>query len=317
MSARFALLAMFFAVSTLWVNGATFPLANGSSLDGEPISFNAQGMVVKLADGSFAPREGWTNFTQQALQELAKIPKAKTFVEPFLDVEEPEDAKPKLEIKPKPIDRLARPAPNAGYGALLASGLSLTLLILVYAGNIYAGYEVGLFRNHNPFMVAGIAAVVPVLGPIVFLCMPTRLQRSIDEIAAESMARAVAEAEAAGTAPNLTVGNPEEEQAAAAKAAEQAKSQVTVYQRGQTSFNRRFFETKFAGFLKVVPGDEEKDKEIYIRSVRGEYVGNRLTRILPNELTLQVSKGDATSDIIIPFGEIYEVQVRPRAVPAG
>lgn len=317
MSARYVLVVVFAVLSAGVAGGATFQLANGASLEGEPISFNAAGVVVKTADGAFAPREGWTNFTQQALQELAKNPKAKVFVEPFLDVEEPEDTKAKIEIKPKPIDRLARPDPKAGYGALLGSGLSLTLLLLVYAGNIYAGYEVGLFRNHQPFMVAGIAAVVPVIGPVLFLCLPTRMQKSIDEIAAESMAKAMAQAEAEGTAPNLTVGNPEEEKAAAEKAAEEAKSQVTVYQRGQTSFNRRFFETKFAGFLKVVPGDAEKDKEIYIRSVRGEYVGNRLTRILPNELTMQVSKGDATADVIIPFGEIYEVQVRPRAVAAG
>ncbi len=317
MFARFALFAICLLMGARAADAASYQLANGSTLDGEPIAFDARGVVVKLADGSFSPREGWTNFTQQALQELAKNPKAKPHVEPFLDVDEPEDAKPKLEIKPKPIDRLARPTPNAGWGALFASGLSVTLLLLVYAGNVYAGYEVGLFRNYNPFMVAGIAAVAPLVGPVLFLCLPTRLQRSIDDLAAESMARAVAEAEATGTAPNLSVGNPAEEQAAEAARAEQAKSQVTAYQRGQTSFNRRFFETKFAGFLKVVPGDEEKDKEIYIRSVRGEYVGTRLTRILPNELTMQVNKGDATADIIIPFGEIYEVQVRPRAVPAG
>jgi hypothetical protein len=317
MFARLVAFVILGVFSSGLLHGASFPLVNGSTLEGEPISFNPQGMVVKNADGSFAPREGWTNFTQAALKELVKNPKAKPFVEVYVEEEEPESAEAKIEIKPKPIERLSRPDPKAGYGALLASGISLTILLLVYAGNIYAGYEVGLFRNYNPFMTAGIAAIAPVIGPIIFLCMPTRLHKSIDEIAAESMANAMAQAEADGTSPRLTVGNPEEEAAAAAQAVEAEKSQVTVYQRGQTSFNRRFFETKFAGFLKVVPGDAEKDKEIYIRSSRGEYVGNRLTRVLPNELTMQVAKGDATSDVIIPFGEIYEVQVRPRAVPAS
>ena len=43
-------------------------------------------VMKKKADGSFAPRVGWTNFTQQALKDLVKEqPKAKVFIEPFLD----------------------------------------------------------------------------------------------------------------------------------------------------------------------------------------------------------------------------------------
>ena len=62
-----------------------------------------------------------------------------------------------------------------------------------------------------------------------------------------------------------------------------------------------------------MPGDAEKDKEIYVKSSRGEYVGHRLTRVQGNEIILQVQKGEATSDVIIPFPEIVEVQVRPRS----
>src|SRR5262249_26470265 len=103
-----------------------------------------------------------------------------------------------------------------------------------------------------------------------------------------------------------------EEVAGAEQAAAPAAPKVTVYHRGQTTFNRRFFETKFSGFLRMVPGEAEKDMVIYIKSTRGEHVGNRLTRILPNELYLQVHRGGATADVIVPFTEIYEVQVRPK-----
>jgi len=61
-----------------------------------------------------------------------------------------------------------------------------------------------------------------------------------------------------------------------------------------------------------VPGDEERNQEIFIRSARGEHVGHRLSRIMPNEVYLQINKGGTTADVIIPFTEIYEVQVRPR-----
>jgi len=293
-------------------SAASFPLSDGTALEGEPISFTAQGLVVKTAAGDFAPRVGWTNFTQAALKELAKIPKAKPFIEPFLEEDEPEaEAKAALEIKPKPHDRLDRPNPKAGMGAMFSSPLSIVLFLLLYAGNIYAAFEIAIFRNFHPGLVCGVAAAVPILGPAIFLCLPTQLQKSHDELAAESMAEhAPEEHQLAYTHPGGHGAEAEAEAAAQAAAAAQPK--VTVYQRGQTTFNRRFFETKFAGFLRMVPGDAEKDKVIYIKSARGEHTGSRLTRIQPNELFLQVQKGDATADVIIPFNEIMEIQIRPK-----
>jgi hypothetical protein len=232
-------------------------------------------------------------------------------VEPYLEEDEPEaEKKPSLEIKPKPHDRLERPDPKAGMGAMFSSSVSIVLFLLFYAGNIYAAFEIAIFRNYHPGLVCGIAAVAPVIGPAIFLCLPTQIQKSHDELAAESMAEHAPEAhQLAYTYPG---GHGAEAEAAAAAAAAPAQPKVTVYQRGQTTFNRRFFETKFAGFLRLVPGDAEKDKVIYIKSARGEHTGSRLTRIQPNELFLQVQKGEATADVIIPFNEIMEVQIRPK-----
>jgi hypothetical protein len=304
---------------------ATFQLNSGESIEGEPVyqGVNQQGIVFKKPDGSFAPRVGWTNLTQSALKQLASNPKAKPYVEGLID---PEDVDPtgrakkaELEIKPKIPDRLDRPDPKAGFGALFSSTITLLGFILIYMANIYAGYEVGVFRNYHPGLTCGVAAVVPILGPIIFACLPTRIQKSHDELAAEAMAahRAAQQAhEAALAAANAP--SPEELAAleaaaaeAAAAAAAAAGPQIVAYTRGQTTFNRRFFETKFAGFLRLVPGEAERDKVIYIKSARGEHVGPRLSRIQPNELYLQIRDGGATADVMIPFNEIYEVQVRP------
>lgn len=302
-----AVVSLLFGVSAF---AATFPLVDGTTLDGEPVSFTVQGMVVKNPAGEFAPRMGWTNFTQEALKELAKNPKAKSFVEPFIEEDINIQKAPSVVIKLKPHPRMDRPNPKAGIGSLFSSGLTIVLLLAVYAGNIYAAFEIAIFRNYPPGMVCGIAAVAPVIGPAIFLCVPTRVQKSMDEIAAESMEAAGGEVtQLAYVHPGSKEPTPE---AQAAQAAAAAASQVTVYQRGKTSFNRRFFETKFAGFLKMVPGDAEKDKEIYIKSARGEYVGRRLSSIQANEVILQVQKGEATADVIIPFPEIFEVHVRPR-----
>ena len=311
---RFAVVFVLLALMTGGISvalAASFPLNDGTTLSGEAISFTKDGVVVKTQDGTFAPRMGWTNFTQEALKELARQPKAKPFVEPYLELDETEsEKKPSLVIKPKPHDRLARPDPKAGMGAMFSSAISVILFLLLYAGNIYAAFEIAIFRNHHPGLVCGVAAAAPIFGPVLFLCLPTRLQKSHDELAAESMAEhASEEVQLAYTHPG---GHGTAEGEAAAAEAEAAQPKVTVYQRGQTTFNRRFFETKFSGFLRVVPGDAEKDKEIYIKSSRGEHVGSRLTRIQPNELFLQVQKGDTTADVIIPFNEIFEIQVRPK-----
>jgi len=83
-----------------------------------------------------------------------------------------------------------------------------------------------------------------------------------------------------------------------------------VFKRGEFSFNRRFFETKFAGFFRVVPSEAEKDLVLVFTAARGQFVGRRIMRITPNELYLQVFNNNASADEMIPFVEIAEVQIR-------
>ena len=84
----------------------------------------------------------------------------------------------------------------------------------------------------------------------------------------------------------------------------------TIYKRGQTTFNRRFFETKLANFLRVTPSEADKDMVLFIKSSRGEYTGTRIARITPDDLQLLVVKGGASQNVAIPFTEIGEVHVK-------
>jgi hypothetical protein len=310
------------------VHAATIPLKlnNGEVVEGEPVSLNGEGIVVKKADGSFAPRVSWKDLNQETLKAVTTLKgfannnAAKAAVGALMEPEDVDptgkEKKPEIEFKAKIPNRLDRPDPSAGLGALLASPVTLVLLVLLYLGNIYAGYEAGVFRNYHCGITCAVAAVMPILGPILFICLPTRIQKSQDELAAESMAAHLAAQQGQeGEEAAVQEATPEElaaQQAAAeAAAAAAAQPKVLIFARGQTTFNRRFFETKFAGFLRMVPGEAEKDKVLYIKSARGEHVGARLSRIDPNELYLQIREGVATSDVMIPFHEIYEVQIRP------
>src|SRR5260370_35531975 len=55
------------------------------------------------------------------------------------------------------------------------------MLLILYLANIYAGYEISIFRNQPAALVAGVAAVAPVVGPIVFLCLPQRIPKGAEE----------------------------------------------------------------------------------------------------------------------------------------
>jgi hypothetical protein len=303
-------LASFAGMAGIHSHAATFQLSNGQSITGEPIAPDGQGLIFKLNATTFSERIGWTNFTESALQEMAKDPKLKPFVADYLIDESAfaDEEKAAREIKPKTGPKLDRPDPKAGFGALFSSSLSVAMFAALYLANLYAAFEIAIFRNYHPGLVCGIAAVFPVLGPILFLSLPTHL-RKLEEAEPEGWeGEEAADAEAV----EGEAGGEHVHAAAEAPAAEahQGPTPPTIYQRGQFTFNRRFFETKLAGFLRVVPSEAEQDMVVCVESSRGNYVGNRIARILPNELYLHVTKGGASSDVVIPFNEIKEVQIR-------
>jgi hypothetical protein len=290
----------------------TFKLVTGDTVTGELLatSANDQGVQVKIGEGDYQ-RVPWSSFSQDDLKKFRQTKKLEQLVEPFIEITQEEKIQ-KTEVPTKPPPRLARPPAQSLFGALFSSGLGLFLVLVVYAGNIYAGYEVALFRAQPVPLVCGVSAVLPVAGPIIFLSMPTKMQpaqQTWDAPAEPSPAAAANDAvnpmQAEGAAhPTGLKMHTEEPEAKPEEAA------ATVYQRGQYTFNRRFLETKFAGFFGVVRRDSEKDLVLIIKSARGLYVGQRISRIASNDLHLQVVRGHVSEEVLIPFQEIQEIRVQ-------
>jgi hypothetical protein len=88
-----------------------------------------------------------------------------------------------------------------------------------------------------------------------------------------------------------------------------------TFQRGQFTFNRRFIETKFPGFFGVVRRDTDRDMLLIVKAMRGEYVAERISRIAANDFHLEVKKGDASTEVMVPFQEIKEIQLRHKDAP--
>jgi hypothetical protein len=273
-----------------------FKLVDGAVLSGRAISGKDEFVQVALDAGGYT-NLSWIRLSQETLVILATnrmtAPFASAFVDPPRSGRSTARAKKSITLQPPP--RLER----TGAG-LFASPVMIVLFMILYAANIYAAFEIAAFRQQPTGLVIGAAAILPILGPAIFLAMPTR-RAPEEHVVYEEVP-----AEAADDAPAVA----EEAPAPEAEPEKPSTPQQVVFSRGQFTFNRRFFETKFAGFLKMVPGDAERDKVIYIKSARGEYTGPRFTKIEPNEVYLQVRKGNATEDVLIPFSEIYEVVIK-------
>jgi hypothetical protein len=311
-------------------SAGSYTLTDGTKIEGDPISENENGVVFQTTDGTDLERIGWDKLTQDSLRALlarAATAREKALLEPFIE-ELPQEKAQRKEIIVKPIQTPDRPTTHLGMTAIFASPVGLTILLILYGANLFAAYEVAIYRRQPLPTVCGLAAIplLGVLSPIIFIAMPARRgsfegreepQTRFHSIPppAEVMTAPPEEGAGAGSGrrPSLrTQGSGAARQPAGPLAQETAPvlPGPIVFRRGDFSFNRRFFETKLAGFFRLVPSEAERDMVIHIKSGRGDFTGRRITRITPSELYLQVFHDNATADEMIPFVEVLEVQIR-------
>ena len=310
-----SLLLALFTFSVLALRADTFQLNNGRSITGEILvsSGNDAGIQVKTGEGVYE-RVSWSEFSQATLKELARTPKLAPLVEPFIEIPQ-EDRLKKTEVTIREVPRLALPAKGSLFGGLMHSSVGLFCLLLIYAANIYAGYEIATVRAYPPAMVCGISAVAPIIGPVIFLCVPTRMNQPAETVVETTPAAETLVTSSFASAP-ANAEHPAGEPASglhfahAEKPAAAALPQTEVFQRGQFTFNRRFIETKFSSFFGVVRREAEKDLMLVIKAARGQYVATRISRIAANDMHVEVKSGHATQEVAIPFAEIQEIQVK-------
>ena len=81
-----------------------------------------------------------------------------------------------------------------------------------------------------------------------------------------------------------------------------------TFKRGDYTFNRRFVETKFSGFFRVVPAEAEKDLVLVVRTNKAEFVGKRVSRVSSTDLHLQLLRGAVEQ--AVPYADITDFQIR-------
>ncbi|MDA1272788.1 MAG: hypothetical protein O2960_01875 [Verrucomicrobia bacterium] len=305
------------------VRAMEFRLTNGDTHSGEAVNFDDLGLTIRIDIGGFASRIGWGKLSQETLRELAKDPKAVSFVDPFIEPTPEELERVKAQTRKvivlKDVERIENP-PKEGFVASMSTPVGIAFAIAFFIVNLYAAYEIAVFRKRPIVLVCGLSVILPGIGPILILSLPSR--EEILEPEYTDPGSSPAPAEALVTNPLASPGAPRSAAsglgiAASQKAATSTPTGVdgSVFKRGDTTFNRRFFETKFPGFFRVVPSEADKDLVLVIRAAKNEYVAKRISRITANEMHVQTQRGGG-SEATIAFSDVIEVRVRHKDAKA-
>ncbi len=321
------------------VKRGKFKFKDGSEISGEVVGPRQDGVAFRYDEGdkkgSYSPKYKWELFSQETLKDFRQDNRVKQFVSVLIELD-PEELKaaheesipvrppsPPLELKPVP--NLGREFTGASTIGAMFSGTGLLLLLLIYAANLFAAYEVAYFRNYHFSIVCGVGAVAPIVGPLAFLCLPTR--KKGDEVentgpqagdTSESATHNLADAHAhahdqeAGTEQHADAPVAYVEVAPAAV----SLPATQVFKRGEVAINRRFIETKFAPFFRVIIGDNEKDLRVVVKASKGQFVGNRISKVTLSDLTLQITDENGVSvEETFPISDLFELQIRHKDAP--
>ncbi len=302
-------------LSTAW--GGDYKLLDGSTINGEVSDGNDYGVVFRLDLGGFSKRVSYSKFTQESLKLLAENAKLKPMVDPFIELP-PESLKP----KPKPpvqlrdVPRADRPAGRNTFFSSFTTPVGLAMLALLYLGNLLAAFEIAHYRHRPVILACGLSAVLPLLGPLIFLVSPSLEPAGDAEVPVDPAAAGpgVAPAGSPASGTSSKVAAPPAAAAAGLRVAaggEKAggKAEAKVFKRGDFTFNRRFIETQFSGFFRVVPTEAEKDMVLVVTTAKEEYVGKRISRISSTDFYLQLLQAGG-KEVGIGFAEVAQIAIK-------
>ena len=289
----------------------TVTLINGTFLEGEIVDITEDGLVVRQRGGDYSERIHWSDFGLETLKELYEKPEARDWVEPYMPVP-PEVRRKMQEITITEVQRPSMPTGTKGTIESLMTPMGFLIIGVLFFANLYVAYEIAAFRNQATALVCAVSAVLPVLGPVIFLALPSR-QRYHEQF--DSGEEDDFENAPAAPAPPPKPGGigvagggglSLAAQAGGSAAGEPGVSKA--YDRNHYEFIRSFIEKEFAGFFRMVPKPADKDLVIAFRTPKQEYVGKRISRISSNELQIILQRGGAEARIVL--NEIESIVVR-------
>jgi hypothetical protein len=278
----------------------TLTLTDGSSQSGDIVKFDDNGLLLRAGD--VYTNLAWSKLSQDSLKHLTESPKIKPYAEVFIEPDA-SSRPPPPEIKVNDVTRLERPANPSLLGGLFGSPVGWFIILVLYAANLYAGFEVSVIRARPAAQVIGLSAVLPVIGPVIFLAMPMKVEAPpVEKI----------EVAPVGTAAAAAQRTPEEVEAiqvaAAASQRQERKPEAQVYARGKFTFNKRFMETKFAGYIGEPKGDATQFS-MEIKTAQAQFAVERILQVAATDIIIEtVQSGQVT----LPLTDILEIKLNPK-----
>ena len=278
-------------------------LIDGTSLSGEIITADKDAFVLRLDGGGYSPRTDWGRLTDESLLLLSKHPKAGRFVEPYVTAPTAEEVK--KERKPFKVadpQRVTNPQVSKGVLAALLTPGGMFFLGLMYAANIFFGYEVARYRWRSPALVCGLSAVLPVVGPLIYLAMPKWTPP--EEVNATAEAMAATTLLVADSGPSLV----QQMGLRTGGGGIQGNTDLPrTFGKGEFTFNRRFFETQFGMFLPSAQASEAEGLVMEFAMASGTFLANKINRMNASEVIVQRVDGEEAP---MEYGSIQSVTLR-------
>jgi hypothetical protein len=278
-----------------------YTLADGTALTGDIVKFDDREAMIHTTDDAFT-NIAWPQFSQDSLKQLATVPKYMMLAAPFIQPTPSDRPKPVIQVNYQ--QQVTLPEHPSIIGGLFQSPLGLFILLIVYAANLYAAYEIAVVRGKPIGAVMGVSAVLPIAGPIIFLAQPVQAppaeEAPPEELPPDGSAPAAA-------APG---SNPEDIQIVSASwqpSQEEKKPQSQVFSRGKFTLNKRFIETKFAGFIGEPKGDA-LTFTMEIRTLKTPIAVECIKQLTTTEVIVETPTGQLT----VPFADILEFKLTPK-----
>jgi hypothetical protein len=286
------LFSLWFALTLMWSTAAaTLTMTDGSTVEGDIVKFDDSGLMLRSGSDSYTNLT-WSQFSQETLKQLSANQKIKPLVEVFL---EPDAAQRpvRAETNVNPVKRLEMPQNSTVLGGLLKSPVGLAILLVLYLANLYAGFEVSVMRSRSALPVVGLAAVLPIIGPMIFLVLP-----GVEEATAEkNLGTAAAKPE-----PTIEIAE------ASWRQAEEKKPEAQIFTRGKYTFNKRFIETKFANFVGVPQGDALKFA-MAVRTTTAFFAVERIAQVAATDVIFETPNGQ----MVVALADIQEIKLNPKS----
>ena len=293
---RFFVIGFCFLVLVTATRADTVTLSDGSTFTGDILKFDDQGLMLRLQDNNYT-NISWSQFSQDSLKQLSQNQKIAPYVTPFIEPA-PVTPQAQVQVNIKPVSRLPMPAHASILGGLFGSSVGLFILFAIYVSNLVAAYEISVMKLRKPAEVMGLSAILPIIGPVIFLWLPEQTAAGVEEAPTEVV-----------TAPAGTAGNPTEQIPIVeiTNKPEEKKTEPQVFSRGKFTFNKRFVETKFAGFIGV-PKGEALAYTMELKTPKDVHAVENILQVSASEVMLETKRGQFT----VLLSDIQEIKLNPK-----